>query len=55
MMEPSERLEESTLQIPLSSTRTIGVFCTSKILGDQDRVFFFLGGLANDEELQNTL
>jgi hypothetical protein len=41
MMEPSKRLEESTLQIPLAGTANISVFCTSKISGGQDRVFLF--------------
>jgi hypothetical protein len=31
MMEPSEWLEEKTLQIPLPGVPTVGVFCTGKI------------------------
>jgi hypothetical protein len=33
----------------------VGVFCTGKIWGGQDRVFLFCGGLENYEELQSTL
>jgi hypothetical protein len=55
MMEPSKRLEESMLQTPLPVTPTIGVFCTDKIEGGQDRVFLSRVGLANYEELQSTL
>jgi hypothetical protein len=41
MMETSERLEESMMRIPLPGMPTVGVFCTDKILGGQDRVFLF--------------
>jgi hypothetical protein len=33
----------------------VGVFCTGKILGGQDRVFLFQSGLMNYEELRSTL
>jgi hypothetical protein len=41
MMEPSEQLVESTLQIPLPGTPTVSVFCIGMIYGGQDRVFLF--------------
>jgi hypothetical protein len=41
MIEPSERPEESMLQIPLLGTLTVSVFCTVKIQGGQDRAFQF--------------
>jgi hypothetical protein len=49
MSEPSEHLNESTLQIPLPGVTTVGVFCISKIQGGQDPVFQFHGGLTNNE------
>jgi hypothetical protein len=55
MMEPSERLEENTLQIRLPAAPTINVFCTGKIYGGQDHVFMFRGGPVNYKELQSTL
>jgi hypothetical protein len=37
------------LQIPLPGAPTVSVFCTNKIQGDQDCVFQFQSGLANNE------
>jgi hypothetical protein len=37
------------------SSPAIGVFCTNKIQGGQDRAFLFRYGLPNYEELQSVL
>jgi hypothetical protein len=41
MMEQSEWLVESTLQIPIPGAPTVDIFCTGKISGGQDCLFLF--------------
>jgi hypothetical protein len=41
MREPSECVEESTVQILLPGVPTVGVFCIDKMQGGQDHTFLF--------------
>jgi hypothetical protein len=41
MSEPSEHLEECTLEIPLPGMLIVGVFYIGKIQDDQDHTFQF--------------
>jgi hypothetical protein len=41
------------LQIPIPDAPTVGVFCTDKLWGDQDRAFQFRCGLTNYKAYYN--